>query len=38
MHSKIKSITFDFIFGGVIVAVALLIASFLGPVYGGILA
>jgi len=38
MHPKIKAITFDFIFGGAIVAVALLIASFLGPVYGGILA
>jgi Mg/Co/Ni transporter MgtE len=31
-------VVLDFIFGGVIVAVALLIASFLGPVYGGILA
>ena len=38
MNIKIRMVVLDFIFGGVIVAVALLIASFLGPVYGGILA
>lgn len=38
MNVKIRMVVLDFIFGGVIVAGALLIASLLGPVYGGILA
>jgi len=38
MNIKIRAVVLDFIFGGVIVAGALLIASLLGPVYGGILA
>lgn len=38
MNSRIRSIALDFIFGGSIVAGALLIASFLGPIYGGIMA
>lgn len=33
-----KRILLDFIIGGVMVASALLIASFIGPVYGGVLA
>jgi len=38
MELKIRSVALDFIVGGVIVAGALLIASLLGPVYGGIFA
>jgi hypothetical protein len=38
MNPRIKSVALDFIFGGSIVAGALLIASFLGPIYGGIIA
>ncbi len=38
MNIKIRMVVLDFIFGGVIVAGALLVASLLGSVYGGILA
>lgn len=38
MKLSARSIAFDFLFGGVIVAGALLVASVLGPTAGGILA
>ncbi len=38
MNPRIRTIALDFLFGGAIVTGALLIASLLGPVYGGILA
>lgn len=38
MDSRIKTVAFDFIFGGIIVAGALLMASLLGPLYGGLIA
>jgi len=38
MNIKIRTVVLDFIFGGIIVAGALLVASLLGPIYGGILA
>ena len=38
MKLSVRSIAFDFLFGGAIVAGALLVASLLGPTAGGILA
>jgi hypothetical protein len=38
MKLSVRSVAFDFLFGGVIVAGALLVASLLGPTMGGILA
>ncbi len=38
MKSTIRTVVFDFLFGGLLVAGALLVASLLGPTAGGILA
>lgn len=38
MKLNVRYIVFDFLFGGVLVAGALLMASLLGPAFGGIIA
>lgn len=38
MKTRLRSVVLDFLFGGLLVAGALLVAAFLGPTAGGILA
>lgn len=38
MRARLRNVAFDFLFGGLLVAGALLVAAFLGPTAGGILA